>query len=432
MVGRAEQRLTGAAAAARHFLMLQVPCGPFGRRLQHSLEALGHRCSRVALNGGDFINGLFGRLIRYRRSLADWPAWIEEFVRREGVTDLICYGDCRNYHQAAIRTLKPLNIAIHVLEEGYLRPNWVTCESGGVNGNSVLARIDLDRVEPLAPVIHNETKLHASNIRYAAAGINYYAWTFALTPLFPRYESHRDLDILGEAALWLQRLALWPIRRRRTRRALQEIDRLNKPVHLVLLQLNGDSQIKVHSSFESVRHVVEYCIAEFAASGSSDSLLVFKNHPLDNGVIDLNRLIREETVRHGLAGRVFFVETGKLVPMLEKSVSTTAVNSTACHQALLRGIPTMVLGRAVFNHPQIVARMRLADFFRLRPCKHTADYEKLIALMQQTCQFNGGYYSREGRDVLLPRLTRALIEGMPQPQSFERPALTDAGAKQAS
>jgi len=432
MGGMEEQRLTGEGSTVRHFLMLQVPCGPFGRRLQQSLEAQGHRCSRVAYNGGDFVNGLFGRVIRYRRSLADWPAWIEDFVRREGVTDLICYGDCRNYHQVAIRTSKPLGVAVHVLEEGYLRPNWVTCESGGVNGNSVLARIDLDRVDPLTPVTRNETKLHGSNIRYAAAGINYYAWSFALTPFFPRYESHRDLDILGEAALWLQRLFLWPLRRRRTERAMQEIDRLNKPVHLVLLQLNGDSQMKVHSSFESVRHFVEYCIAEFAASGSSDSLLVFKNHPLDNGVIDLHGVIREESAKHGLSDRVFFVETGKLVPLLEKSVSATAVNSTACHQALLRGIPTMVLGRAVFNHPQIVARMRLADFFRLRPCKNTADYEKLVALMQQTCQFNGGYYSSEGRSVLLPGLTRALIEGMPQPQSFERPQPAEAGTKQAS
>ena len=90
------------------------------------------------------------------------------------------------------------------------------------------------------------------------------------------------------------------------------------------------------------------------------------NHPLDNGIVDLRRIIRDEATRHGLEQRVFFVETGKMVPLLEQALSATAINSTACHQALLRGIPTMVLGRAVFNHQQIVPRMRLADFFRLR------------------------------------------------------------------
>ncbi len=129
---------------------------------------------------------------------------------------------------------------------------------------------------------------------------------------------------------------------------------------------------------------------------------MFKNHPLDNGVIDLARVIREEAERHGVDDRVFFVETGKLVPLLEMSVSATSINSTACHQALLRGIPTLVLGKAVFNHPQIVSRMRLADFFRMRPCKDRADYDKLVSVMRQTCQFNGGFYSQEGRNLLDP------------------------------
>lgn len=416
----------------RHFLMLQVPCGSFGRHLKKSLEASGHRCTRVAFNGGDVINGLLGGSVFYRRSLADWSTWVAAYVQDHGVTDLICYGDCRAYHRIAIETLKPLGIAIHVLEEGYLRPNWVTCESGGVNGHSVLARTELDDVEPLEPFRSGETKLHASNLRYAFAGISYYSWSWFLTPLFPRYMSHRDLDILGEAALWLHRLFQWPFRRRRTEKALRAISDSGKPVHLVLLQLNGDSQIKVHSDFRSVRHVIEFCVAEFAASGSQDSLLVFKNHPLDNGVIDLDRVIAEEARRHGIEGRVFFVDTGKLVPLLEKAVSATAVNSTACHQALLRGIPTMVLGRAVFNHPQIVPRMRLADFFRLRPCMNRADYEKLIGLMQRTCQFNGGYYSAEGRRVLLPALTKSLIEGMPSVDNFLKPANGRSKSKQAS
>jgi capsular polysaccharide export protein len=325
-----------------------------------------------------------------------------------------------------------MGVAIHVLEEGYLRPNWITCESGGVNANSVLARIDLDKVDDLPPARDDETKLHATNLRYAFAGILYYAWSWLLTPAFPRYVSHRDLDILGEAALWLQRLFLLPVRRARTARAVRAIAQSGKPVHLVMLQLNGDSQIKVHSDFQSVRHFVEFCIAEFAASSAHDSLLVFKNHPLDNGVIDLNRLIHEEARRHGLEGRVLFVDTGKLVPLLERTVSATAVNSTACHQALLRGIPTMVLGRAVFNHPQIVPRMRLADFFRMRPCKSRADYDKLIGLMRRTCQFNGSYYSAEGRRILLPALTRALVDGMPGVDAFMTKADGLQATKQAS
>ncbi|MCB1377380.1 MAG: capsular biosynthesis protein [Alphaproteobacteria bacterium] len=423
---------TGVEGNPRHFLLLQGPCGPFYRHLQRELEAAGHRCTRVAINGGDFISGLLSGIRVFRRSFADWPAWIEALAHQEGVTDLICYGDCRPYHKAAINSLGPLGVAVHVLEEGYLRPSWITCESQGVNGYSPLASVDLDRIDHPdlnGPLSKPEVELKSTHWNYVLSGFLYYGWNFLLTPLFPRYESHRDLDVLAEAALWTGRIASWPRRRFRATRAVKAITNLGKPIHLVLLQLNGDAQIREHSSFSSTRHFAEFCLKEFAASGSTDSILVFKNHPLDNGVIDIGRVIHDMADQFGLAERVFFVETGKLVPLLERAISVTAINSTACHQALLRGIPTMVLGRAVFNHPQIVAQGRLADFFRLRPCKDSNAYRKLVNLMRNTCQYNGGYYSQEGRSALMPALTKALIHGAPAPADFETVPVKTPGRK---
>ena len=154
----------------RHFLLLQMPCGRFGRDLYRAIIAAGHRCTRVAINGGDMVNGLRGNTMPY--------------------------------HRAAIQALKPRGITIHVLEEGYLRPNWITCERDGVNGHSALTGIDLDRIPP-QPTLPAEHIVQGSNWNYCWAGIVYYFWTFLLTPLFPRYQTHRDLDIVGEATLWL-------------------------------------------------------------------------------------------------------------------------------------------------------------------------------------------------------------------------------------
>ena len=277
-----------------------------------------------------------------------------------------------------------------------------------------------------------EVKIKGAHWHYMLSGFAHYFWTFMLTPAFPRYVSHRELDIVGEAALWIERFLSWPARKRRTARALKAIARIGRPAHLILLQLNADSQLRDHSSFRSVRHFAEFCLAEFAASGVSDAVLVFKNHPLDNGVINLDRVIREEAHRLGVAGRVFFVDTGKLVPLLENAISVTAINSTALHQALLRGIPAMVLGKAVFNHPQIVPRMRLGDFFRLRPYKGIASYRKLVGLMRKTSQYNGGYYSSEGRHTLLPSLVRALVDGAPEARTFEQPAAAETPALKVS
>lgn len=417
----------------RHFLLLQGPCGNFFRRLQTSLEAQGHACTRVVINGGDLVNTGLGRKVLYRRSLEDWPAWLMAFSQRQGITDVVAYGDCRSYHRRAIATLKLLGVAIHVLEEGYLRPYWITCERDGVNGHSKLVDLDVGRFDAgkLGPP-EPEIAFAGTQHRYMWAGFLYYLWTALLTPLFPRYVSHRDLDVGGEAALWLARFVTWPGRRIKTARALEEISLLRKPVHLALLQLNGDSQTREHSSFSSVRHFVEHCMAEFAASGVRDAVLVFKNHPLDNGVVNLARLIRDETARHGLGGRVFFVETAKLVALLNRATSVIVINSTACHQALQRGIPTLVMGRAIYNHPEIVPRMRLANFFRARPVMRRRHYKLLVSLLAQTSQMNGGYYGREAQALALPALTRQLIEGYPEIESFLKPAQRDRLPRTAS
>src|SRR5690606_3283462 len=47
---------------------------------------------------------------------------------------------CRPVHKTAIQAVKELGLRVHVLEEGYFRPNWVTYEENGVNNNSALPR----------------------------------------------------------------------------------------------------------------------------------------------------------------------------------------------------------------------------------------------------------------------------------------------------
>jgi capsular polysaccharide export protein len=56
------------------------------------------------------------------------------------VTDVVLYGDCRPLHRAALEALSDDCRRVHVWEEGYFRPNWVTLEAGDVNGYSRLPR----------------------------------------------------------------------------------------------------------------------------------------------------------------------------------------------------------------------------------------------------------------------------------------------------
>jgi capsular polysaccharide export protein len=65
--------------------------------------------------------------------LDTWPGHRPDHGRH-GITDLVVYGDTRPIHATAIAQARRRGITVHVFEEGYLRPYWVTYERGGANG----------------------------------------------------------------------------------------------------------------------------------------------------------------------------------------------------------------------------------------------------------------------------------------------------------
>jgi capsular polysaccharide export protein len=391
----------------RHFLLLQGPCGGFFRALTQRLESRGAKVTRVAFCGGDVLDSLGQKTIIYRRSFAEWPVWIRDKVADLGVTDIVLYGDCRPYHKLAVKVLKSTGICIHALEEGYIRPHWITYERGGVNGHSPLIEMDFDAVrrnpQAIAPY-ESETSVDSPLRGYVAAIMRHHTSTLLTTLLFPGYRSHREYSIAAEVASWATRVATWPIRNRRGRKLLDHLRSLPGQYHLVLLQLDSDSQVKTHSDFNSLVEFIEICIREYATSAHVEQPLVFKNHPLDPGMINLRRVVRELANRHGVCNRVFFADTGKLAKFLANASTVISINSTGCHQSLARGIPTLVLGRAIYRHSGIVADMRLGDFFRLRPTVDRNKYGDFFNFLKRTSQINGGFYTRQGQELCLNRL----------------------------
>jgi capsular polysaccharide export protein len=390
--------------------MLQGPCGGFFKALSRKLERRGAMVTRIAFCGGDLLDCLGQNYLVFRRSFAEWPVWIRDTVADLGVTDIVLYGDCRPYHQLAVKVLK--GVRIHAFEEGYIRPNWITYERGGVNGHSPLIDMDFDAVcrdaQAIAP-FEEHASVPSPLQGYVMAIMRHHTATLLATLIFPGYRSHREYSILAEVVSWSRRVATWPWRRWRSRRLLRRLRALPSHYHLVLLQLDTDAQVKTHSNFHSIVEFIELCIREYAASAHSDQPLVFKNHPLDPGLINLARVVRELAKRHGVADRVFFVDTGKLARLLAKACTVVSINSTGCHQSLQRGIPTLVMGRAIYRHPGIVADMKLGDFFRARPTVDREKYEHFFNFLKRTSQVNGGFYTRGARKLCLGRLVELML-----------------------
>jgi capsular polysaccharide export protein len=201
----------------RNFLFLQGPHGPYFARLADMLRRTGAGVWRVGFNSGDRIFWPDrSSYIPYRGTLDDWPDRIVRILCERQITDLVLYGDTRPVHSRAVEAARAAGITVHVFEEGYLRPYWVTYERGGANGNSRLMQMSvsemraaLERCEmelPDAPARWGDMRHH---IFYGAL---YHAFVLLANRRYRHFRPHRALGVGGEFRLYLRRLLLMPFR----------------------------------------------------------------------------------------------------------------------------------------------------------------------------------------------------------------------------
>ena len=391
----------------RTFLFLQGPHGECFSRLGATLSAAGHGVRRINFNGGD--RGAWdGPAYDYRGTLADWPATFADYVAREGVTDLILYGDCRPLHAAAHQAAKTLGVHTHVFEEGYIRPNWVTLELDGVNGHSTLPRDPqwyLEQARGLPPFSPGPG-VASSFDRRTREAIQYYADALLQLWRFPHYRSHRPESLVAEIAGWARRW--WTKGREHERSDCTEAEIAGRPFFLLPLQLNSDHQIRVHSPFADVPDALAVAVESFAAHAPADTLLVIKRHPLDNGLIDWRRLVRDLAARNGVGARVHFLAYGDLDSLVEQAIGVVTVNSTVGTLALGVGRPVYVMGTAVYDMPGITHQGPLQGFWSDPQPPDPAVYDAFRRVLLDRCLIEGGFLSDQGLDTLLANAAERL------------------------
>lgn len=400
--------------AKRCFLLLQGPHGPFFGQLGKALRATGAMVWRVGFNQGD---RMFwpdpANYIGYRGSTADWPETCRAILRERGVTDLVVYGDTRPLHAQAIAAARAAGVIVHVFEEGYLRPYWVSYERGGANGHSRLMTMGVAQMRAALPTPAEtppEAPAHWGEMRqHILYGALYHFFVLALNRGYPAFRPHRDLTVAQEFRLYLRRLALMPLHTVHRWLASARIRRGGFRFHLVLMQLEHDASFRAHSPFATMAEFIELCLSGFAEGAPADHHLVFKAHPLEDGRAPLRRTIARRAQAHGLAGRVHFVRGGKLAGLLARADSAVTVNSTAAQQALWRGLPVRAFGRAVYTKPEFVSDQPLPAFFAALPRPDAAAYRAYRAYLLATSQVAGGFYSARGRRRLLRRLPALML-----------------------
>jgi capsular polysaccharide export protein len=382
----------------RSFLALQGTASPFFRRLATALRERGHTVQRVNFCGGDLAYTGNGDAWNFREPAIDLSEWYVNKVKGGNFTDVIMFGDCREIHRPIHPIAQAHGLRVHVFEEGYVRPHWLTLEKHGVNGRSQLPRdaawyLDQRRFTPPSPVGqptgYNLYERAFHDIRYRAANTLY-------APRFPHYRSHRPRNGFFEYS----GLAARALRQRRhhqdSDRVIRDLLESKRPYYVFPLQLNSDAQIVVHSPFDGIREAIVKVLTSFARHAPANSELVIKNHPLDTGLIDYRRHTEQLAHELGIAGRIRFIDAGHLPTLLDNARGAVVVNSTVGLSALHHRRPLIALGTAIYNMQGLTWQGSLDDFWQHGEQPDMNLYQAFLDYVVHHTQINGDFYTKTG------------------------------------
>ncbi|MDX3908843.1 MAG: capsular biosynthesis protein [Sphingobium sp.] len=401
--------------AGRVFVMLQGPPGPFFWLLGQRMQELGATVYRINFNGGDKVDWPGTGSVNYRGNENRWPRFFDHFLRDNGITDVMLFGDCRPLHRAAHGMAKLRNVNIHVFEEGYIRPNWVTMELDGVNGHSTLPRDPewfLEQARTLPP-IPDLPPITASFDRRVRDSYRYFHHVVTQFWRFPHYRSHRPGSVLIEGIRWGWKLVVTNrLVQRATARTLDKIK--GRRYFLFPLQLSSDYQIREHSPFQDMMGAVHYVLDSFERHAPADTMLLIKEHPLDAGTTIWSRFVAKEATRRNLQERVAHIRGGDLAELAEGAAGMVTVNSTSGTFALAAGVPVKVLGDAIYDISGVTHQETLDRFWTAPRPPERHQWDAFYRVLRRNCLVRGGFASESAVAALIDGVAARVCEDVTQ------------------
>jgi len=394
-----------------NFLFLQGVSSPFFNRLATALRGIGQRVHSVRFNVGDALYGADGPSLRCPHRAEDMDAWYAQVFRQLDITDLVLFGDCRPVHRPAVALARLYGVRVHVFEEGYFRPYWVTLERDGVNNHSRLPRDPqwYREVGKHIPRYQNGNAFKLSFTARATHDVLYHAGGALNALCYPRYRTHAPYSAAVEYAGFV-RQGLRLLRARVHDDALvAEVARERHPTFLLPLQLDSDAQIRDHSPFQNMEQVIEHVIDSFSLNAPFDARLLVKNHPLTPGLINYRKVTDRLAQQYGVADRVHFMESGHMPTLLSHIAGMITVNSTAGASAILHHRPTCTLAEPIYAMPGLTHQGGLDSFWMHAEAPDNTLFQRFRNTVIHTTQINGGFYTACGIDMAVANCLEVLM-----------------------
>jgi len=391
----------------RAFVFLQGPPGPLLHELATAMRERGMKVERINICSGDRVDWP-EPATNFRGAFGDWPVFFDNFLREHQITDILLFGDCRPYHVSARGVAALRGVRTYVLEEGYLRPHWMTLELDGVNGHSRLARnkewlIEQARALPPEPFLPPVTATFRRRVRDTA---RHYIAVHAGRLAFPFYRTHRPGSALVEAAGWGWKYLVRGLRQRQTNEVLNRLE--GKSFFLFPLQLSGDYQIRSHSPFPDMRAAASYVMESFARHAADEAHLLIKAHPFDTSLSNWRSYVWRRARRLGIEERVHFIDGGNLEQLAADAAGMVCVNSTSATLALAAGRPVCTLGEAIYKVPGLTFPRHLDEFWTDPVPPEPGLYGAFRRVLVDRCLVRGGIASESAVQMLIKSMLERL------------------------
>jgi len=380
---------------ASNILLLQGPMGPFFKRLAKDLDESGHTVYKINFNAGDRFYFNDENSVDYSGSIAHWPKYLKQQLKKWKIDTIYLFGNERTYHKVAHKMAQRLAIEIFVFEEGYLRPHYITLERDGVNGHSSI---------PRNPEAYKDIKINpkqqAQPVPYSFAHTAWFAIVYCAISWFgranfPHYIHHRSFNPYHETGIWLRAAFRKYYYRMRERGVLKQLTTdHSKQFFLVPLQVHNDAQIKTWSSVPSAAAFIRRVISSFSKYAPAETLLVIKHHPLDRGYSDYSRIIDKLARRFGCKGRVIYVHDLHLPTLLDHARGTVLLNSTVGISSILHGTPVKTSGHAIYDIDGLTFQGKMKHFWENPGKVNKKLYQRFRSYLIEKNQINGNFYRK--------------------------------------
>ncbi len=357
------------------------------------MEADGATVHKVNFNAGDALFFRHPNALSYRGKVEDWPRYLQKVIEDRQIKQIYLFGDYRIYHKLAIRLAEEKGIPVYVFEEGYLRPDFITMEEGGMHCNSKMPR-DPEFYRKLSLPEPQKPKPVGKWISKAVFyGVVYYLVSNIFSLLYPHYQHHRGFNSLKQGPTMFVKGVLYLWDRFQDRRKEHIFSTwLSGRYFFVALQVRDDSSILQNSEYKTVSCFIKEVVKSFAENADGRDFLVIKHHPFDTSFKGYAKLIRELKEMYELGERVIYIHHMPIPMLLKNAKGTVIINSTVGMSSIHHGTPVKVMGSAIYNLVGLTSDVPLDMFWKNTGLVDFNLYQKFKDYLLSNNQLNGNFY----------------------------------------